>query len=170
MFLRLCALACLFLLQACGTMPFTPSVYPLRDGLIPSLPVSGAATISNGQPSKDQAIVYSYGGSKLASNLNAITEIMVQQATDELKKHASSTPGSQQKTIELKVNSLESKYTGLFAWKSQLQFEATLGDGTVIKRDVKHGSGVLAQDLNGCIAEAVITLFNDKQIQDYLAK
>lgn len=169
MLLRLCALACLLLLQACGTLPFTPSVYPLRDGLIPPLSVSGATTISNGQPSKSPFIVYSYGGSKLASDLNAITEVMVRQSTEELQKHARIAPGGPTKSIVLKVNSLESKYTGLFAWKSELQFEATLGDGTVVKRDVKHGSGVLAQDLNGCIAEAVMVLFNDKQIQAYLA-
>lgn len=49
-------------LTGCGTRPYTPQEYPLRDGLIPKLTVSGNLQVSNGQPSTAEAIVYSYGG------------------------------------------------------------------------------------------------------------
>src|SRR5688572_27010137 len=98
------------LLQACGTMPYTPSEYPLRDGLIQSLPVNGTTTIANNQPAMEPVIVYSYGGSKLASNLNAITEVMVKQAQGELAKNGKANAGGPAKSIQLKVNSLLSTY------------------------------------------------------------
>jgi hypothetical protein len=157
------------LLQACGTMPYTPSEYPLRDGLIQSLPVNGTTTIANNQPATEPVIVYSYGGSKLASNLNAITEVMVKQAQGELAKNGKANAGGPAKSIQLKVNSLLSTY-GVFYWRSNLNFEAKLGDGTVVTKTVPHGSGVLLQDLNGAIAESVMVLLNDGQVRAYLAK
>lgn len=169
MFFRLCSVLCVLLLQACGTIAFTPAVYPLRDGLIPSFPVAGTTTVTNNQPSTAEAIVYSYGGSKLASSLNAITAVMVQQSNDELKKNGKATAGGQAKSIALKVNSLLSEYV-VFSWKSKIQFEVTLGDGSVIAKEATHASGILAQDLNGCIAEGVLKLFNDPQVLAYLAK
>lgn len=169
MLLRVVSLVSILLLQACGTIAFTPSVYPLRDGLIPPFQVSGSTTIINAQPATAEVIVYSYGGSRLASNLNAITATMVQQATDELKKNGRVALGGQPRSIALKVNSLLSEYI-FFFWKSKIHFEATLGDGTVITKEVPHASGDLAQDLNGCIAEGVMVLFNDKQLLAYLAK
>jgi hypothetical protein len=156
-------------LQACGTMPYTPAEYPLRDGLISSLPVNGTTTIENKQPATDPVIVYSYGGSKLASTLNAITEVMVKQTQSELAKNGKVAAAGPAKSIQLKVNSLLSTY-GVFYWRSNLNFEATLGDGTVITKTVPHGSGVLLQDLNGSIAESVMVLLNDEQVRAYLAK
>jgi hypothetical protein len=75
-------------LQACGTMPYVPTLYPLRDGLITSIDASGPATATNAQPSTDYVIVYSYGGTKLQSDLKAITETMVQQTNAEIAKNA----------------------------------------------------------------------------------
>ena len=169
MLIRKCLLVCALALQGCGTMQYTPTIYSLGNGLVPQLTVSGDTAIINDQPSTDQVIVYSYHGSRLASNLNAITAVMVQQATDELKKNGRVTPGTQHKTIALKVNSLLSEYV-FFSWKSNLQYQATLGDGTVISAFANHASGFLEQDLNGCIAEAVIELYKDQRVQDYLAK
>jgi len=157
------------LLQACGTMPYTPTEYPLRDGLIAPLQVNGATKIVNNQPATDPVIVYSYGGSKLSSNLNAITEVMAKQAQGELAKNGKISATGSPKSIDLKVNSLLSTY-GMFNWRSNLNFEAKLGDGTVITKTVPHGSGVLLQDLNGCIAESVMVLLNDEQVRAYLAK
>ena len=77
-------------------------------------------------------------------------------------------PGGQ-KTIELKVNSLLSKYS-VFHWNSNMNFEARLGNGEVISMTVPHTSGILAQDLNGCVAEGVMKLLNDPRVRTYLAQ
>src|SRR6185295_17425402 len=157
-------------LQGCGTMAFTPAEYPLRDGLIPPFNVAGQVAVTNAQPSKDPVIVYSYMGSELASNLNAITEVMVQQAVKELGKNGKALGGTSSKTVALKVNSLRSEYMNAFFWKSNLRFQATLGNGQVIEQVVPHTSGVLAQNLNGNIAEGVMVLFKDERVKAYLAR
>lgn len=169
MTLRLCSLLCIFLLQACGTVAFTPTAYPLRDGLIPSFPVVGTTTIQNNQPSTAQAIVYSHSGTTLVSNLNVITAMMVQQASDELHKNGKISGGTQGKSIALKVNSLLSD-AAFYHFNSKIQFEAALGNGIVISKEVTHSSMDIRQDLNGCIAEGVMKLFNDPQLLAYLAK
>ena len=155
-------------LSGCGTRPFAPTEYPLRDGLIAPMAVNGQAQVSNGQAQTGPVIVYSYGGTKLSSDLNSITEVMVQQTRKELAKAARPAGGSS-KTIELKVNSLLSEYAG-FHWNSNLKFDAKLGDGKTISMTVPHTSGFLAQDLNGCIAESVMTLLNDQRVRTYLAQ
>ena len=155
-------------LSGCGTIPFTPAEYPLRAGLIEPMTVNGQTEISNGQAQTGSVIVYSYGGSKLSSDLHSITEVMVQQTSKELAKAAHPGPGAP-KTIELKVNSLLSKYAG-FHWNSNLSFEAKLGNGEVIAMTVPHTSGILQQDLNGCIAESVMKLLNDQRVRAYLAQ
>jgi len=156
------------MLTACGTMPYTPSEYPLRDGLISTIPTKGAAEIVNGQSSSDPVIVYSYSGTKLSSDLRSITNVMVEQTNKELAKAAQPSAGDP-KTIELKVLSLQSRYIAFF-WKSNLKFEAKLGNGEVLEKTVPHTSGVLLQDLNGCIAESVMTLLNDEKVRAYLAQ
>ena len=160
-------LAALFL-SGCGTMKFTPTEYPLRDGLIAPMPVHGEVHVANAQPQTAPVIVYSYGGSKLSSDLHTITEVMVQQTTKEIAKASIPADGSA-KTIELKVNSLLSEYA-VFHWNSHLNFEARLGNGEVVTMTVPHTSGILAQDLNGCIAESVMKLLNDPQVRAYLAQ
>lgn len=162
----LLVLAALFL-SGCGTLPFTPAEYPLRDGLIAPMPMHGSAQVTNGQPQTASVIVYSYGGTKLSSDLHSITEVMVQQTSKELAKAAQPAPGAS-KTIEIKVNSLLSKYAG-FHWNSKLSFDAKLGNGEVVSMTVPHTSGVLQQDLNGCIAESVMKLLNDERVRAYLA-
>ncbi|WP_293372193.1 hypothetical protein [Nevskia sp.] len=164
-------LASIFLLTGCGTVAFTPTEYPLRDGLIPTFDVAGEVAITNIQTSSAPAIVYSYAGSKFSSDLKTITEVMVQQAVKELRKNSRKIKSKTKapKSIKLKVNSLLSKYIAFF-WKSNIQFEATLGDGQVVSFRVPHSSGVLQQDLNGCIAEGVLFLLKDEQVRSYLAK
>lgn len=167
---KLALIGCIaLLLQACGTVPYTPTEYPLREGLIGPLQVNGATRIVNTQPLTEPFIVYSYGGTKLSSNLNAITEAMVKQAQEELAKNGKVNDSGSPKSIDLKVNSLLSRY-GMFNWRSNLDFEAKLGDGTVVTKTVPHGSGVLLQDLNGCIAESVMVLLNDERVRAYLSK
>ncbi|HEU4601360.1 MAG TPA: hypothetical protein VFS24_05305 [Steroidobacteraceae bacterium] len=129
--------------------------------------LKGSANVSNGQPSKQQTIVYSYGGSKLASDLNSITQVMVEQTQKELQKAAHPTDSTPSKTITLKVSSLVSKYAG-WHWNSNIVFQATLGNGQVLEFTVPHTSGILLQDLNGCIAEGVMTLLNDSRLKAYL--
>jgi hypothetical protein len=165
---QLLAVAAAFTLAACGTMPFQPTEYPLRDGLIPAFPVAGTAKVTNNQPSTAATIVYSYGGSKLSTNLNAITEVMTQQTHKELQKAGQTQGGGGSKSIALKVNTLLSTYVA-FSWKSHIDFEAALGDGQTLKLTARHASGVLAQDLNGCIAEGVMILLNDARVKAYLA-
>jgi hypothetical protein len=156
------------LLSGCGTMAFQPAEYPLRDGLIAAFPVNGEVTVSNDQPSTAQTIVYSYGGSKLATTLNAITEVMTAQTRKELGKAGNPGGAGPAKTIALKVDVLLSEYVA-FSWKSHIEFQAKLGDGQTLSFNVRHASGVLQQDLNGCIAEGVMTLLNDARVKAYLA-
>ena len=165
---HLLAAAAAFVLAGCGTMAFTPTEYPLRDGLVTAFPVAGDVSVSNNQPSKVSTIVYSYGGSKLATNLNAITEVMTGQTRGELAKAGQKSASGAAKTISLKVNALLSTYVA-FSWKSYIDFDAQLGDGQVLKFNVHHASGVLAQDLNGCVAEGVLALLNDARVKTYLA-
>jgi hypothetical protein len=132
------------------------------------MPVKGQVDVSNIQSQTEPVIVSSYGGTSLSSNLHAITEVMVQQTREELTKAAQSEPGAQ-KTIEIKVNSLESNYK-FFYYHSQLHFDAKLGNGTFVSINVLHSSGVLAQDLDGCIAESVMKLLNDPRVRAYLAQ
>jgi hypothetical protein len=165
---QLFSVAAAFTLAACGTMPFQPAEYPLRDGLITAFPVSGTVSVTNNQPSTAASIVYSYGGSKLSSSLNAITAVMATQTQKELQKAAQPQGAGGTKTIALKVNVLLSEYV-VFSWKSHIDFEAKLGDGQALNLSARHASGVLAQDLNGCIAEGVMTLLNDARVKAYLA-
>ncbi len=169
MFKRVCVLCGVLLLAACGTLPFTPEEYPLRPGLIPAFNTTGPVSVTNDQPSSDSTIVYSYGGSKLSSDLKSITEVMVRQTAEELQKNTHQTGSTSGRTIALKVDSLVSEYI-VFSWKSKIFFQATLGDGQVIPFEVHHASGLLGQDLNGCIAEGVMHLLNDDRVKAYLAK
>lgn len=154
-------------LTACGTKPYVPQEYPLRDGLIPRLTVNGDVKVSNAQPATDQAIVYSYGGTQLASNYKDITQLMVEQTKKEIAKSGKVSATGKQKNIDIKVTYLQSRYIAFF-WKSEIRFTATLG-GETIEKTVTHGSGNLYQDLNGCIAEAVMKLLNDPKVVAYLA-
>jgi hypothetical protein len=156
------------LLSACGTRPFKPTEYPLRDGLITAFPVSGKAAVTNAQPSTSPSVVYSYGGTQLATSLKDITEVMTQQTLKELQKAAQPGSSGVPKTIALKVDVLLSEYV-FFSWKSHIEFQAKLGDGQTLNFNVRHASGILAQDLNGCIAEGVMTLLNDPRLKSYLA-
>lgn len=166
--MRYLLLLAVLLLSGCGTVKFTPTEYPLRDGLIAPMPVHGEVHVTNAQSQTGPVIVYSYGGSKLSSDLHSITEVMVQQTTKEIAKASIPADGSA-KSIELKVNSLLSKYAG-FHWNSHLSFEARLGNGEVVTMTVPHTSGLLAQDLNGCIAESVMKLLNEPRVRAYLAQ
>lgn len=165
--IRLAVFASAILLQACGTVEYKPTEYPLRDGLIPSFNVVGDVQISNGQPSADTVIVHSYGPISMSSNLRAITETMVQQTRGEIAKNGRVTRGGKPKTIELKVNSLLSEY-GIMVYSSKLQFQAKLGNGETIAKTVPHRSGIVQQDLNGCIAESVMMLLKDDKVLAYL--
>jgi len=158
---------CLGLLSGCGTLDFKPAEYPLRDGLIPPFNVAGTVAVSNAQPADGQFIVYSYGGTELASNLKAITDVMVEQARKELQKNGMPAAGAQ-KAIALKVNSLVSRYGYAMFWRSSIQFEAALGNGQVLSFDVPHTSGSVHQNLNGNIAEGVMALLKDERVRAYL--
>lgn len=161
-------LALAALLAGCGTMQFTPAEYPLRDGLIAPMPVNGPTTITNAQSSTSPVIVYSYSGTRLSSNLNAITAVMVAQAQGELNKAATINTAGAPKTISLRVTSLLSEYV-VFSWKSDITFDVMLGDGQTFSMTVHHASGDLRQDLNGCIAEGVMNLLQDQRVRAYLA-
>lgn len=156
------------LLSACGTIQFKPTEYPLRDGLIPEFKLAGTVAVASGQNSAEPVIVYSYAGSKLSSDLNSITAVMVQQTQKEIAKNGRPTGASAQKTMSIKVTSLVSEYIA-FYWKSKIAFQVTLGSGQVIDFNVRHGSGSLQQDLNGCIAEGVWNMLKDPRVTDYLS-
>lgn len=156
-------------LQACGTRAYTPTVYELRDNVIPPFNVAGQVKIVNAQTSIDPAIVYSYAGTKLETNYKIVTATLIEHAERELKKNGRMSGNRSAKTIELKVTFLQSKYIAFF-WKSKMTVEAKLGNGRVVNLDVAHGSGNIMQDLNGCIAEGAIVLFKNETVRAYLAK
>lgn len=168
MFKRMMVPCGALLLAGCGTLPFTPMEYPLRPGLVPTFEIAGTAHAANDQSSTESTIVYSYGGSKLSTSLNAITQVMTQQTNEELAKDGHTNGGTSAKTIALRVDSLLSEYV-FYSWKSDIRFRATLGNGETIDFAVHHASGELGQDLNGCIAEGVMTMLNDKRVLAYLA-
>lgn len=156
-------------LAGCGTKPYLPQEYPLGDGLIPKLAVNGSVQVSNAQPSTAEAIVYSYGGTQLASNYKDITQVMVDQTKKEIAKNGKLSTSAKVKSIDLKVTYLLSSYVA-FYWKSEIKYTATLGTLGTIEKTSTHGSGILIQDLNGCIAEAVMDLLNDPKVVAYLAE
>jgi hypothetical protein len=161
------ALLCVAGLSACGAHPFKPQEYPLDKTLISAFSTSGPVTVNNNQPATEPVTVSSYSGISLTSSLSDITDVMVKQTREEITKHGnmgSATP----KTLSLKVNSLRSNYIAFF-YKSTIVFEVTLGNGQVIEETVHHASGALAQDLDGCIAEGVMTMMNDPRVRSYLA-
>ena len=159
-------LLCLGFASGCGTKPYAPTEYPLRDGLIPAFNVVGAVAVSNAQPSSDEYIVYSYMGTSLGSDLKSLTQTMVDQTVKELQKNGMPRAGAQ-KSIALKVNALQSTYIAMF-WKSNIVFQATLGNGQVLDFTVPHSSGSPHQNLNGNIAEGVMTLLRDERVRAYL--
>jgi hypothetical protein len=161
------ALLCVAGLSACGAHPFKPQEYPLDKTLISAFPTTGPVTVSNNQPATEPVTVSSYSGISLTSSLSDITEVMVKQTREEIGKHAGVGTAAP-KTIALKVNSLRSNYIAFF-YKSTIEFEITLGNGQVIDETVHHASGVLPQDLDGCIAEGVMTMLNDPRVRSYLA-
>ncbi len=172
---KVLALVSIALLLACrlavAANQYQPAESPLRPGSIQPFDVAGTVTVSNGQSSTDELIVYSKGFGKWSSNLNAITETMVQQARSEIAKNGRVTAGGKPKTIELKVNSLRSEYKS-FAhyYSSKMQFQVKLGDGQTIDKPVTHRSALALQDLNGCIAEGVMLLLKDEKVLAYLAQ
>lgn len=157
------------LLNACGRN-YTPKEYAPKKGLIPTFDVKGSVSFSNTQPSKDIIAVYSEMGSKATSNLNLITQALVNQAANEIKKNGVVKAGTTNKTIAIKVTHILCSYKTFF-FKSTMTYSCTLGNGKQFDKTVQHGSGSsLDQDLNGCIAEGVIELFKDKTVQEYLAE
>jgi hypothetical protein len=167
--LRLLILFAALFALPCAGAEYYPTIYPLRDGLIPGFDVAGDVQIVNAEPSKESVVVYKYGFIKLQSSYHHITQTMVDQIKRELEKNGKKVPGGSAKKIEIKVTSLVSKYI-FFHWKSSLSMQATLGDGTVVYTDVTHGSGDVTQDLNGCIAEGVMVFLKDEQLRSYLSK
>jgi hypothetical protein len=137
-------------------------------GPLPSFDVKGTVTIANLQTTSAPTIVYSYGGTKLSSDFETITQVMVQQANEELQKNGRSSTGGDAKTVGIKVTSLVSEYIAFF-WKSHIDFQVTLGNGQTFTITAHHASGVVDQDIDGCIAEGVIALFADQRLKSYLA-
>ena len=156
-------------LSGCMTRIYVPMEYPLRPGLIPALATNGTVNVNNAQDSTSDEIVYSYVGTKLASNYRTITQLMVDQTKAEIKKNTQRTSSGKPKTLDMKVTYLKSRYITFF-WKSELKYTVVLGGSVTIEKTVNHASGILIQDLNGCIAESVINLLNDPQIIAYLAE
>lgn len=93
---------------------------------------------------------------------------MVEQTRKELAKNGQLASSGKAKTLELKVTHLQSNYIA-FYWKSNIKYSVTLGGSETFEKTVTHGSGDLIQDLNGCVAEAVMKLLNDPKVVAYLA-
>lgn len=157
-------------LAGCGTTQFNPPIFPLAETKISNFPVSGKVSIKNVQESKEPTIIHSYGGTKLQSNYQEITNTMVEQATLELERHGTVNKTGKEKTIGLKVTHLESKYIAFF-WKGTMTYTASLGNGEQFEVTVKHGTGAgAAQDLSGSIADGVVSLFKHEKVLKYLSE
>ena len=159
----------LVLLVACGPVQFVPEQYPIDKGNIAQFDLKGKVQVLNGQPSEEKAVVYSYGGTKLLSTLKALTESMVNQTAKEIQSNARQSQFDKSKTIELKIDSLLSKYF-LFHFNSTIKFTVKLGNGKILSKTVEHTSGSVQQDLNGCIADSVVNLLSDPDVKNYLAE
>jgi len=166
---RLVSTLAVLLLTACGPIQFVPTEYPIDKGIIQPFDVDGKVQVVNGQPSEERAIVYSYGGSELFTSLKTLTESMVNQASKEIRLNARQGKAEKAKTIELKIDSLVSKYF-MFHFNSTIKFTAKLGNGKVLSKTLEHTSGSLHQDLNGCIADSVSNLLSDPEVKSYLAE
>jgi hypothetical protein len=162
-------LSAILALSGCATIHYTPQEYPLRDGLIKPTALVGSLTINNVQTLTDEVIVHSYMGNKFGSDYKSITALMVNQTKKEAEKNLKAVNSDKKKTIDLEVVYLKSRYIAYF-WKSELKYKATLDGSIVIEKDVHHASGSVFQDLNGCIAEAVIDLLNDPKVTAYLGE
>jgi len=156
------------LLSACGTHPFTPEEFPLQDGRVPRFGIAGPAIIHNAQPSTEPVLVYDSWGTQFTADLRSITEVMVRQTQEEVQKDGRPDGSASRKSVDLRVKALMSRYI-FFFWKSRIEFDARLGNGETLVFTVKHASGTLGQDLDGCIAEGVATLLNDPRVKAYLA-
>ena len=159
----------LALLAACGPIKFTPVEYPIDKGNIAQFDLNGKAQVLNGQPSEEPAEVFSYGGTKLITTLKALTESMVNQTAKEIEANAKKANSDKPKTIELKIDSMLSKYF-MFHYNSTIKFTVKLGNGKTLSKTVEHTSGSVQQDLNGCIADSVVNLLSDPDVKSYLAE
>lgn len=157
------------LMTACGPIQFVPQEYPLDPGTIAKFDMKGKAQVVNGQPSEDKAVVYSYGGTELFSTLKVLTQSMVDQTQKEIGLNGTLKGEGQPKTLELKIDSLLSKYF-MFHCNSTIKFSVKLGNGKVLNKTVEHTSGSAQQDLNGCIADSVANLLSDPEVRAYLAE
>ena len=84
------------LLQGCGTMPYTPSEYPLRDGLIAPLDVNGATAVLSGtsmaSPHTAGGIALIYDKKPSASSA-AITKLLIRKSSkDKITNPGPNTP------------------------------------------------------------------------------
>ncbi|AWI08955.1 hypothetical protein [Ereboglobus luteus] len=167
--LSIILLVAIICLSGCGTRPYTPTEYKLRDGVIPLLSVAGDTSIINGLSETNKVRVYEFIGVNLTSNYKDITQLMVDQAKKELAKNTQTKTAGKPKTIEIQVTYLKSEYQMMW-WKSELRYTAVLGGSEKIEKVVRHGSGQVIQDLNGCIADAVVDLLKDIKVVAYLAE
>jgi len=156
-------------LQAC-TNRFVHEEYPLKSDMVPSFKVNGQLTIDNAQSSSDPVVVHSFAGVDWTSDLHTLTDGVVQQAIEELNKHGQVVTAAKPKSIGLKVLSLESD-NRVVVFHSIMHMEAVLGDGEVVELANEHTTGwTWMQDLNGCMAEGVMTLFTNEKVLAYLAQ
>ena len=157
------------LLQAC-TKQFVHEEYPLDPSMIPTFDVDGRVTITNAEPSTDKIIVFEGGPNTRFSDRHTLTDGVVQQTIEELGRHGHVVGTTKTKTIGLKVLSLRSE-SRVFVLHSKMLMEAVLGDGETVELTNEHTSGwTLDQDLNGCMAEGVMTLFTNQRVLAYLAQ
>jgi hypothetical protein len=166
---KIMSICTVLLMTSCGAIQFTPREYPIGKGSIAQLELNGKIQVTNAQPSMDQAVVYSYGGTQLVTTLKALTQSMVQQTQKELEANGTQKPGSAAKTMDLKIDSMVSKYA-VFHCNSTMMFTARLGNAKVIEMKVEHTGPVAQQDINGNIADGVVQLLNDKTVKAYLAE
>lgn len=162
-------LGAVVLLQAC-TRTWVHEEYPLKADMIPAFDVNGRVSITNAEPSTDKITVFEGGPNTRLSDRHTLTDGVVQQAIEELGRHGHVVNATRSKSIGLKVLSLRSN-SRVFVFHSKMLMEAVLGDGETVELSNEHTSGwSLDQDLNGCMAEGVMTLFTNQKVLAYLAQ
>lgn len=157
-------------LAGCGTMAYQPTEYPLRDGLVQPFDIHGKLTVSNAQPDTNKQLIFSSVPTNFESNLNAVTQALIEQTDKELSKNGRpSNPGAE-KSLAMKVTYFQCRESGFHTWRTNMNFEVALGDGQTLEFVVPHTSGIQIQSLDGGIAEGVMVLLNDERLKAYLAQ
>src|SRR4249919_2674690 len=88
---RILALLLLVVALPCAAMDYTPTMYPLRPGLVAPLHVAGDVSIVNGQDSTSADIVYKYGSVRVSGRMDDGAQVGAEQTRAGLGRRGAAT-------------------------------------------------------------------------------